>query len=334
MASVLKHKIIKTVGYIPVILCLALFGWSYYAYIIVFCGSILPQVYNNEPLRIILMVLAHILIILSVWSYIQVVFVYPGTPSKAVSKLKHLSETESDPNSVIDGSSPVIEPQQFQKIFQTQQVADSPNGEVVEHQLVTVKNNGERRYCRKCDSEKPDRTHHCSMCGECVLKMDHHCPWINNCVGFHNQKFFLLFIFYTDLYCLLVSLTLIPGFVAFASGKTIFELREFQLVFLGIIGALFGIVLLCFTGYHTYMLLTNRTTIENLELTVYKGDRSERTTSKTINVFDIGYQRNLEEVLGKAPALWFVPIKTTLGDGILFPISSRAYNLLSSRDQY
>lgn len=29
--------------------------------------------------------------------------------------------------------------------------------------------------CKKCDSPKPPRTHHCSVCNKCVLKMDHHC---------------------------------------------------------------------------------------------------------------------------------------------------------------
>ncbi|XP_010138180.1 PREDICTED: probable palmitoyltransferase ZDHHC16 [Buceros rhinoceros silvestris] len=35
--------------------------------------------------------------------------------------------------------------------------------------------------CRKCIAPKPARTHHCSICNRCVLKMDHHCPWLNNC---------------------------------------------------------------------------------------------------------------------------------------------------------
>ena len=29
--------------------------------------------------------------------------------------------------------------------------------------------------CEKCGNWKPPRTHHCSLCGTCTLKMDHHC---------------------------------------------------------------------------------------------------------------------------------------------------------------
>eukprot|EP00168_Porphyra_purpurea_P015077 TRINITY_DN4502_c1_g1_i1.p1 TRINITY_DN4502_c1_g1~~TRINITY_DN4502_c1_g1_i1.p1 ORF type:complete len:178 (+),score=26.09 TRINITY_DN4502_c1_g1_i1:398-931(+) len=42
---------------------------------------------------------------------------------------------------------------------------------------------GGYRYCNKCASFKPDRTHHCRRCGFCVQKMDHDCVFVSNCVG-------------------------------------------------------------------------------------------------------------------------------------------------------
>ncbi|KAF2884870.1 hypothetical protein ILUMI_21289 [Ignelater luminosus] len=33
--------------------------------------------------------------------------------------------------------------------------------------------------CKKCIAPKPPRTHHCSVCNRCILKMDHHCRILN-----------------------------------------------------------------------------------------------------------------------------------------------------------
>ncbi|XP_066881017.1 palmitoyltransferase ZDHHC16 isoform X6 [Kogia breviceps] len=38
--------------------------------------------------------------------------------------------------------------------------------------------------CKKCINPKPARTHHCSICNRCVLKMDHHCLPHNLCPSF------------------------------------------------------------------------------------------------------------------------------------------------------
>lgn len=53
-----------------------------------------------------------------------------------------------------------------------------------------------KRFCKKCNTDKPPRAHHCKICGTCVPKMDHHCPWTANCVGFRTFPHFIRFLFY------------------------------------------------------------------------------------------------------------------------------------------
>ena len=52
------------------------------------------------------------------------------------------------------------------------------------------------RECVICQTVKPPRTHHCSKCGRCVMRMDHHCYWVSNCIGLKNMKFFLQYLFF------------------------------------------------------------------------------------------------------------------------------------------
>jgi len=70
------------------------------------------------------------------------------------------------------------------------------------------------RICRKCKTVKPNKAHHCSSCGRCIVRMDHHCPWVNNCVAIYNQKYFILFLFYTAACCLYSGTLLVSRFVS------------------------------------------------------------------------------------------------------------------------
>ena len=60
--------------------------------------------------------------------------------------------------------------------------------------------------CKKCIQPKPPRTHHCSVCNSCILKMDHHCPWLNNCVGHHNHRHFFLYMVFMVVGCAFLML--------------------------------------------------------------------------------------------------------------------------------
>lgn len=56
--------------------------------------------------------------------------------------------------------------------------------------------------CRRCNTPRPPRAHHCSVCGTCAYDLDHHCIFVNNCVGYGNRRTFLLFVVYATAGCL------------------------------------------------------------------------------------------------------------------------------------
>lgn len=136
---------------------------------------------------------------------------------------------------------------------------------------VTAKSSGEPRFCKKCKNVKPDRTHHCSTCGKCVLKMDHHCPWLATCVGLRNYKAFMLFLIYTSVFCWLCFA--VSGWwtwMELVDGRQMEEgMRVVNTIMLAVLSGIIGLVLSGFTGWHLYLVVSGQTTIESLEKTRY-----------------------------------------------------------------
>ena len=146
-----------------------------------------------------------------------------------------------------------------------------PVTELPEYTAYTVSSTGGARFCKKCQTPKPDRAHHCSTCKRCVLKMDHHCPWLATCVGLYNYKPFLLFLIYTSLFCW-VDFAVAAGWIwteVFGENTNMESLLPVNVILLAILGGVIGLVLTGFTLWHISLAVRGMTTIECLEKTRY-----------------------------------------------------------------
>jgi len=181
-----------------------------------------------------------------------------------------------------------------------------------------AKESGERRHCKWCLTYKPDRCHHCRICGSCVLRMDHHCPWIMNCVGFGNQKYFFLLVIYAVLNCNFIAITIMESVIRSVNQETLPGDR-FLLVLGLVVAMIMGVLTTCFLSFHVWLMMRNMTTIEFCEKTM-SGDRNVRKTHS----YNLGAQGNFRAVLGDNPLFWFLPMSPPSGDGVHFPSSDDA----------
>ena len=132
--------------------------------------------------------------------------------------------------------------------------------------------NGEFKWkiCKYCKEIKPLRTHHCSLCGICILKMDHHCPWINNCIGHNNQRYFLLFLFHAFCYTFLVTILTIPILLfnkeyskndtEVIISKNKINMKEIR--YISVLGIVSLIVEIFFSGWNWFLAINGNTTLE------------------------------------------------------------------------
>uniref|UniRef100_A0A8C9MRF2 Palmitoyltransferase n=1 Tax=Serinus canaria TaxID=9135 RepID=A0A8C9MRF2_SERCA len=228
-----------------------------------------------------------------VWSYGKTIFTAPATPSNefCLSKVdKEQYEKEERPES--------------QQEILRRAAKDLPIYMTTASRAI--------RYCDRCQLIKPDRCHHCSACDVCVLKMDHHCPWVNNCVGFSNYKFFLLFLMYSLLYCLFVAATVLQYFIKFWTNELPDTHAKFHVLFLFFVAAMFFISILSLFSYHCWLVGKNRSTIETFRAPTFRNGPDK-------NGFSLGCSKNLREVFGDEKKYWLLPIFTSLGDGCNFP---------------
>ncbi|CAO2611935.1 Palmitoyltransferase ZDHHC2 [Lemmus lemmus] len=285
-----RRRCRRVLYWIPVVFISLLLGWSYYAYAIQLCIG--DDDYVSLVLVVCLMAY-HLLFAMFVWSYWKTIFTLPMNPSKEF----HLSYAEKE----------LLEREPRGEAYQEvlrRAAKDLP--------IYTRTMSGAIRYCDRCQLIKPDRCHHCSVCDKCILKMDHHCPWVNNCVGFSNYKFFLLFLAYSLLYCLFIAATDLQYFIRFWTNGLPDTQAKFHIMFLFFAAAMFSVSLSSLFGYHCWLVSKNKSTLEAFRNPVFR-----HGTDK--NGFSLGFSKNMRQVFGDEKKYWLLPIFSSQGDGCSFP---------------
>ncbi|KAF7826005.1 putative protein S-acyltransferase 14 [Senna tora] len=284
---------LRGLGSIMILLVLGVVGVSYYAVVLTNYGPALYAGWPDFVIAVVVLILFHCLLVMLLWSYFAVVL--------------------TDPGSVPPNWRPAIDEERGE--------ADPLNGSEFSN-VQSDPSNQRIRFCRKCNQLKPPRCHHCSVCGRCVLKMDHHCVWVVNCVGALNYKYFLLFLFhlfmavtikilevftlfylilvqfYTFLETSLVTISLLPHFIAFFSdGEIPGSPSTLATTFLAfVLNLAFALSVLGFLIMHISLVTGNTTTIEAYE---------KKTAPKWR--YDLGRRKNFEQVFGMDKKYWFIP---------------------------
>lgn len=282
----------RVFAWVPVLIITLVVLWSYYAYVFELCVFTI----SNPAEKGAYLVMFHICFVMFLWTYWKAIFTEPLQPSRKF-QLPRADREQYERE----------ERPEIQKQILLDVARQLP--------VYTRTSAGAIRYCDRCQVIKPDRCHHCSICDTCVLKMDHHCPWVNNCIGFSNYKFFLLFLSYSIVYCLFVAATVMQYFIKFWTGGLPDGRAKFHVLFLLFVAVMFFLSLLFLLSYHCWLVSLNRSTLEAFSAPVFHYGPDK-------NGFNLGRGKNLKQVFGQEKTQWFLPTFTSLGDGHFFPMRS------------
>ncbi|KAG9282191.1 palmitoyltransferase ZDHHC15-like [Astyanax mexicanus] len=281
----------KVLRWVPVLVVSSVVVWSYYAYVIQLCLFTL----KCSTQRVLYLSVFHVCFLMFCWSFWKTL----STRATSPSSLFHLPDTQHYdlPDSIEMNEEILLK---------------------IAHKLPlhTRTATGAFRFCRHCQLIKPDRCHHCSACQICVLKMDHHCLWLNNCIGFSNYKFFLLFLLYSLLYCCYVVATVTPSFVHLWLSGMFDSSSKLHVLFLTLVSAMFLLTLFCLLVFHCWLVANNRTTLEWLSAPFFPDGPDS-------GAFDVNVRKNISQVFGQDWKLWLFPVSSSQGDGHSFPLRKR-----------
>lgn len=177
------------------------------------------------------------------------------------------------------------------------------------------------RLCAVCECLSPPRSWHCNTCDICILKRDHHCVFTGCCVGYHNHRYFVMFLSYLFLgaaYAFFYGSFFIWSRTSFEFPMSIIKMVfPVAIFFFGFDSSIDQFYLLLYVVSAVGTLYTGVLFIYHVNL-ILKGVVSNESNKKDFT-YDIGWKDNVREVFGERWYLaWLLPyVKSQLPhDGV------------------
>ena len=197
-----------------------------------------------------------------------------------------------------------------------------------DREVFVCNGDGRPAWCELCYNWKPERAHHSTDAGRCVLKLDHYCPWVGGVVSATTAKFFVQFTLYCALACLFA---LVATIAVMATATTALNPHHFVIV---CVCALFGLFTATLGGQVAWLAATGRTNIEYMQgrdsrySVAYRIPRNLTPKGRNVrtvewngrvhviltlpagfNPFDLGWRKNVCSLMGDTAFDWLVPLR-------------------------
>jgi DHHC palmitoyltransferase len=161
-------------------------------------------------------------------------------------------------------------------------------------------------WCDRGCGPVPLRAYHCRTCRSCRLKLEHHCFFIGACVGHQNHKAFVLFLVYAVVGLSIACLTFASHFFGSAAAEE--DMARCQpllpapwVLWVSFVVSFALVLALCrILLFQVNVVSTNTTSIE-------RSHRRWRERDGFAWPYDLGWRGNWSELVGRNPALWFLP---------------------------
>ncbi|XP_026325037.1 probable palmitoyltransferase ZDHHC24 [Hyposmocoma kahamanoa] len=186
-------------------------------------------------------------------------------------------------------------------------------------------------YCKVCECKIPPRAWHCKICNKCCLKRDHHCYFFANCIGYYNQRYYIMFLFHTFVATMYAVVYNVYFLTQFLTGSIITIMLKICFPFITLVfnfdSESFCTILVLIHMVVAFCIGVN--TLYQLKLLLMGKTQHENKCSKNKNIYDKGLRSNLVESLGTRWYLtWILPyIKSPLpGNGVEWDVSTNISN--------